>query len=50
MHDIVGWAWPSAHAEHGAVNVYDCHQNVPEPPATEYHKKVHTYTQTVSQA
>jgi len=29
-------------------NVYDCHQNVTESQVTEYHKRVHTCTQTES--
>ena len=32
------------------LNAYDCHQNVTEPQATEYQKKVHVCTGTVSQA
>jgi len=43
MHDILGWAWASAHAECGPV-VCTTHQNVTEPLATRYHTNSIAYT------
>ena len=38
MHNIVGRAWSSTHAEQEQLHAFDCHQNVAEPQATENHK------------
>ena len=50
MHNIVGRAWSSTHAEQEQLHAFDCHQNVAEPQATENHKiytRVHRNCESV---